>query len=82
MQFLSSLEQIFPSLAGHVAFMGDFNLLRAPRDKSNNNLILLKLLPSTTSLMALVCWKSLSWIASSLGLTNRCHRSLRAWTGF
>jgi exonuclease III len=36
-QFLSSLEQIFPSLAGPVAFMGDFNLLRAPRDKSNNN---------------------------------------------
>jgi endonuclease/exonuclease/phosphatase family metal-dependent hydrolase len=35
--FLSSLEQIVSSISGHVAIMGDFNLIRSPRDKSNDN---------------------------------------------
>jgi hypothetical protein len=35
--FLTSLEHIFASLSGPVALMGDFNLIWAPRDKSNNN---------------------------------------------
>jgi hypothetical protein len=35
-EFLSSLEEVF-TLSGLVAIMGDFSLLRAPRDKSNNN---------------------------------------------
>ncbi|XP_071680068.1 uncharacterized protein [Lolium perenne] len=36
--FLSSLEQIFPSFSGPVAFLGDFNLVRSPCDKSNGNI--------------------------------------------
>jgi exonuclease III len=35
--FLLSLEQIFATLVGPVAIIRDFNLLRAPRDKSNDN---------------------------------------------
>jgi exonuclease III len=35
--FLTSLEHIFPSFSGPVAFLGDFNLMRSPRDKSNGN---------------------------------------------
>jgi exonuclease III len=35
--FLNSLELIFASLTGPIALMGDFNLVRAPRDKSNDN---------------------------------------------
>jgi endonuclease/exonuclease/phosphatase family metal-dependent hydrolase len=31
------LEQIFASISTPVAFCGDFNLMRAPRDKSNDN---------------------------------------------
>jgi hypothetical protein len=36
--FLSSIEQIFASLLGPVAIVGDFNLVRSPRDKSNGNI--------------------------------------------
>jgi exonuclease III len=35
--FLDSLAQIFATLSGSVAIMGDFNLTRSPRDKSNGN---------------------------------------------
>jgi hypothetical protein len=35
--FLLSLENIFASLSNPIAIMGDFNLLRAPKDKSNAN---------------------------------------------
>uniref|UniRef100_A0ACD5VDS9 Uncharacterized protein n=1 Tax=Avena sativa TaxID=4498 RepID=A0ACD5VDS9_AVESA len=35
--FLASLEQIFASLANPVAVMGDFNLVRNPKDKSSDN---------------------------------------------
>jgi exonuclease III len=36
-EFLSSLETIFASSSGSLAFLGDFNLIRSPRDKSNDN---------------------------------------------
>jgi exonuclease III len=35
--FLDSLAQIFATLSGPVAIMGDFNLTRSPWDKSNDN---------------------------------------------
>jgi hypothetical protein len=35
--FLDSLAQIFATFSGSVAIMGDFNLIRPPRDKSNDN---------------------------------------------
>jgi exonuclease III len=35
--FLASLELIFASLYGLVSIIGDFNLIRSPRDKSNGN---------------------------------------------
>jgi hypothetical protein len=35
--FLESLQQVFATLSTPVAFMGDFNLIRTPRDKSNDN---------------------------------------------
>jgi exonuclease III len=36
--FLSSIEQIFASLLGPLAILGDFNLVHSPRDKSNGNI--------------------------------------------
>jgi hypothetical protein len=35
--FLASLELIFASLSGSVSIIGNFNLIRSPRDKSNGN---------------------------------------------
>jgi exonuclease III len=35
--FLSSVQQLFATFSGPVAILGDFNLIRSPRDKSNNN---------------------------------------------
>jgi exonuclease III len=35
--FLDSLTQIFAAVSGPAAIMGDFNLIRTPRDKSNGN---------------------------------------------
>jgi exonuclease III len=35
--FLASLEQIFGTISGPIAFLGDFNLIRSPRDKSSGN---------------------------------------------
>jgi exonuclease III len=47
--FLRSLEQVFATLSGPVAILGDFNLVRSPRDKSNDNFNPPKLLFLTTS---------------------------------
>jgi exonuclease III len=35
--FLNSLALLYSSISGPTAIMGDFNLIRSPRDKSNGN---------------------------------------------